>query len=86
MDIQQNNKPEDISIFVPRVNLTTVMKDHRIVQKYGELKFGTIGQVAKNLGISVKNANGGLIFTAPKGRIQMFAEKLHFSLIDFSQV
>jgi len=86
MDIQEPNKPQDIKIFVPRVGPGRQLNDNRKVQKYGDLEFGTISQVAKNLGIKMEIADGGLIFSAPKPRLQMFVEKLHFSLIRYRQI
>jgi len=86
MNIIENSKPEEISIFVPKIKMDHFLKDYRLVQSYGEIDFGTIGQVANNLGIKHKNVEGGIVFSAPKDRMQMFAEKLHFSLTEHFEV
>lgn len=86
MKVLENKKPENISIFTPRISPNKVLVDYRIIQRYGGLNFGTIGQLASNLGISMKKVENGLVFTAPKARLQMFVEKLHFSLINFTQI
>lgn len=86
MKVLEKAKPEIIYVFVPNVNENYFLKDYRLLQSYGEINFGTIGQVAKNLGVSYKKKEDGLIFSAPKDRIQMFVEKLHFSLIEYMEV
>jgi len=86
MKIEKANTPENVTIFVPNANPNTKLKDHRILQKYGQINFGTIGQAAKNLGVSMKIVEGGLTFSAPKSRLQMFVEKLHFSMIGYRQI
>jgi hypothetical protein len=86
MRIEETKKPEDITIFVPGKGPNAPLKDYRILQKFGGMNFGTIGQAAKNLGVSMKIVEGGLTFSAPKSRLQMFAEKLHFSMISYKQI
>ena len=86
MDIIEPSKPTDITIFVPRVTASTELKDFRALQKYGNMSFGTISQVAKNLGVKMKVVGNGLTFSAPKTRLQMFVEKLHFSMIGYRQI
>jgi len=86
MKIEKPNHPDEIEIFVEGVNPNTILKDYRIVQRYGNIFFGSISQVARNLGISMKKVENGLIFYAPRSRIQMFVEKLHFSLIQYKQI
>lgn len=41
--------------------------------------FGTVEDIAKNLGVTLKDTERGLSATAPKSRLQNFVEKLHFS-------
>ena len=86
MDIQKSPKPQDMKIFVPRVGPNRQLSDNRKVQRYGQMNFGTISQVARNLGIKMEISDEGLTFSAPRARLQMFAEKLHFSLIRFHQI
>jgi hypothetical protein len=83
MKIQKPEGPSDYSIFAPGVTADRQLVDYRVVSRYGQFKFGSIAQNAKNLGISMKSENGGLTFTGPRNRLQMFAEKLHFALVDY---
>jgi len=83
MKIQKTEEPEDYSIFAPNVKEDRQLVDYRIVSRYGNFRFGTIAQNAKNLGVSIKSENGGLTFTGPRARLQMLAEKLHFALVEY---
>ena len=47
-------------------------------QTYGQ-SFGTIGSICKQYGIKYRNVGSCLEFSAPKLRMQLFIEKLHFS-------
>lgn len=78
--------PPILTIFVPKVGLNKTLTDYRLFHRYGDLKFGTLGQCAKNLGLTIKVENGGTIFKGPKRRMQMFVEKLHFAMVEFIQV
>jgi len=82
----QKATPENITIFVPGAHPDKMLRDYRILQRYGDFKFGTIEQVAKNLGISMKVVDGGLTFTAPRTKLQTFAEKLHFAMVSYRQL
>jgi len=75
--------PQEISITIPHVSERSTLTDYRLDRRYGNMKFGTVQQVANNLGVKLEKTENGLICTATKGRLQMFAEKLHFSLVDF---
>jgi uncharacterized protein YlbG (UPF0298 family) len=86
MKIEKPKKPDNITIFVAGVAPTKSLKDYRKLQRYGKIHFGSIGQAAKNLGITMKVVEGGLTFTAPRARLQMFVEKLHFSMITYRQI
>jgi hypothetical protein len=86
MKIQEPAKPESLSIFIPNGNPNKVLTDYRIVRRYGGMSFGTVSQLARNYGITMKNDGNGLLFSGPRSRLQMFAEKLHFSLIEYYQV
>jgi hypothetical protein len=76
-------KPTEISILIPHKHEGSSLVDYRLTRRYGDMKFGSIKQVADNLGVKIKKTENGLICTATKARLQMFAEKLHFSLIQF---
>jgi len=47
-------------------------------------KFGTIENVCKQYGIKYKELPTCIAFSAPKTRLQLFVEKLHFSRIPYS--
>ena len=60
------------------VSLNQTLYDVR-GNSYG-LKFGTVEDICRQFGIKVTPlANGVLEFSAPKLRLQMLIEKLHFS-------
>jgi hypothetical protein len=48
--------------------------------------FGSVENVAKQYGIKCKKHKNGLIFSAPKTRMQIFVEKLHFSEINYIEI
>ena len=76
---------EEISVVV-NIGLDTVLVDRRLLS-YGII-FGTAAQVASNYGIKVAvNPTGkGLILTAPKNRMQLLAERLHFAKIAYFEL
>ena len=75
--------PENISIAVYDYE-GTVLIDKRIRTR--GMVFGTISAVAKQYGIKTEVMNGYLKCSAPKSRLQMFVEKLHFSLVPFAEL
>ncbi len=72
-----------IKIFCSIKNLDYVMRDKR-KEKVG-LVFGKIKDVASQLGIKTEKSDNGYFFVAPKSRMQMFVEKLHFACIPFTE-
>ena len=75
--------PENISIAVYDYE-GTVLIDKRI-RTHG-MVFGTIAAVAKQYGVKTEMMSGYIKCTAPKTRLQMFAEKLHFSLVPYAEL
>ena len=73
-------RPDEISIY-SQVSLNKELIDMRL-SRMG-FSFGKMGQVAKQYGIKVKKLANCYQYTAPKSRLQMFAEKLHFAGIPF---
>ena len=69
-------KQPTLSIFSP-LNKWDVLTDLR-QGTWGDV-FGTVEQVARQYGINIEEKDYGLVFTAPKSRLQMFVERLHFS-------
>ncbi|MFA5313804.1 MAG: hypothetical protein WC375_10915 [Methanomassiliicoccales archaeon] len=47
--------------------------------------FGTVGDVAKQYGIAMEPLGIVFRFSAPKNRMQMFVERLHFAGVKFSE-
>ena len=86
MKIQKPEPPTEISIFVPDIKPTSTLTDFRLTRRYGGMQFGSIGQCARNLGVSMKVKDGGLVFSAPRVRLQRFVEKLHFAMVRYRQL
>jgi len=73
---------EEISIYA-QVSLYTVLEDRRIGHK--GLVFGDVKKVCDQYGIKYRQLENCMEFTAPKTRLQMFVEKLHFALMTYSE-
>jgi len=69
-------EPMDLSIAC-NIGRNSRLIDMRI--KTAGIVFGTVESVAKQYGIKIKDSGNRLIFSAPKDRLQVFIEKLHFS-------
>ncbi len=78
-----NKKPEDIRI-ITQVPDTTELIDKRLYNNFA--RFGNIMDVARQYGIKSKKVSNGIEFYAPKSRLQMFVEKLHFSQMPFREI
>ena len=50
---------------------------------YGQ-SFGTVASICKQYGIKYRNLGNCIEFSAPKLRMQLFIEKLHFSRTRYS--
>jgi len=74
-------KAEELSIII-RGKRSTKLIDRRI--STNGINFGTVEEVAKNLGVTISDTDRGLKAFAPKTRLQLFVEKLHFSGIRYS--
>jgi hypothetical protein len=73
--------PQELSVFIP-VNRFSPLIDKRT--RSNGIYFGTIDDIAKNLGVKLKDTDAGVIASAPKMRLQIFVEKLHFSGVPYS--
>lgn len=71
---------EELSITV-YANRNTGLTDRRI--RSNGIYFGTVEELAKNLGVTIKDTDVGVIASAPKMRLQTFVERLHFSGVKF---
>jgi len=76
-------KPEEMKIFV-QSSPHRALKDYRVRRNFSP--FGNIMDVARQYGIKVKVFPNGLECSAPKIRLQMFAEKLHFSHVPYQSL
>lgn len=65
------------------VNLDKPLADFRPVT-YGQ-KFGTPRHICKQFGIKIIDHGNYTQFTAPKPRLQMLIERLHFSKSNYSK-
>ncbi len=65
-------------------HLDTLIKDRR--SKNFGLVFGTIRDVANQYGIKIVKTGDNTVFEAPKPRMQVFVEKLHFSGTPYSDL
>lgn len=71
---------ENISVYA-KISINAFLIDKRLGRQ--GLVFGNIAQVAKQYGITIEIQGKILKFSAPKKRLQMFAEKLHFAGVNF---
>jgi len=69
-------KPTETSIYSD-INLDDTLMDFRH-NRYGQ-KFGKVTDICRQYGIKYRKLEKCTEFTAPKIRLQMFLEKLHFS-------
>ena len=76
-------KQENPKIFSP-INPNIVLIDARA--GFRGLVMGKVEEVAKQYGVTMQVKDNGCIFSAPKSRLQMFVEKLHFSNIRYKVV
>jgi len=75
--------PEELSVgtmFGPEFTLI----DKRVNSR--GILFGTIGAVAKQYGIKMKINGPIYVYTAPKSRLQLFVEKLHFAKVTYFEI
>ena len=75
-------KQPEISVF-SKVLMTKALRDVR-QGHYGD-KFGTVADVCRQYGIKYKKLSNCIQFIAPKSRLQLFIEKLHFSRTPYSK-
>ena len=47
--------------------------------------FGTVSDAARHCGITIVERDGYSEFSGSKSKLQMFAEKLHFSKVSFTE-
>lgn len=66
------------------IHPNSVLIDRR--QGFSGLVLGTSIDLARQYGIDVKKTAEGVQFTAPKNRLQVFVEKLHFAGIQYWEV
>ena len=62
----------------------SVLKDQRGAS-HGII-FGTIEGIAKQYGVKMSMKGQAYVYTAPKNRLQLFVEKLHFARAQFFEI
>lgn len=75
-------EPQDMSVY-STVSLNQTLRDVR--GRYGNFSFGTVENICKQYGIKYEKIGDGYKFSAPKLRLQIFIEKLHFSQTKYSR-
>ena len=75
-------KPPIIKVY-SRIRLNSMLRDARYCS-YMHV-FGKVEDVANQYGIKITPRDGYIEFSAPKLRMQLFVEKLHFAGIPFSE-
>jgi len=80
--MKSNNKLPQIKVYA-RISLNSTLRDARYTSN--QYKFGKVAQVAKQYGVKATVLETCIEFEAPKSRMQMFVEKLHFAGVPFSE-
>lgn len=78
------DKRLDIVKVFSQVSPDKTLVDLRLHRNF--CKFGKVSDVARQYGIEIRPVDGGIEFSAPKSRMQMFVEKLHFSQVGYREV
>jgi hypothetical protein len=81
--IIKNPSPIELNIgifFHPQ----SMLSDQRVMTR--GIVFGTIENIAKQYGVKMKKVDNMYVYTAPKNRLQLFVEKLHFSKVPFVEL
>ena len=74
-------KPQDLVVY-SQVSLNKTLMDRRY-NHYGHT-FGKVRNICRQYGIKHRKIGQWTEFRAPKSRLQMFVEKLHFSLTPYT--
>jgi len=80
--MRSQEKPSIITVY-SKVSLNKMLRDTRYTSD--GYVFGRVSTIAKQYGIKVRPTDTCNIFEAPKMRMQLFVEKLHFAGIYFSE-
>lgn len=74
---------DNISLLI-KANKNKLLTDRRLGRR--GLVLGTVEGLAKQYGVTITDSNGYTILSAPKKRMQIIAEKLHFSGIAYREI
>ena len=77
-------KKPDVITIIAQTHSGKLLKDFRIGRNSSV--FGNILDVARQYGIKTRLVDDGIECKAPKSRMQMFVEKLHFSTIPYIEI
>jgi len=80
--MKSNNKLPLIKVYA-KISLSSKLRDARYTSN--QYVFGKVEQIARQYGIKTKILANCIEFEAPKSRMQMFVEKLHFAGIPYSE-
>ena len=67
-----------------RVPLERMLTDRRGRASF-RFRFGTMRDLARHCGVQIEEKDGYNAFSAPKMKLQMFAEKLHFARVKYTE-
>jgi hypothetical protein len=79
----KTKRPDIVKIFA-QVTVNAVLKDNRLHKRFS--LFGNVLRVARQHGVEMRPFKDGIEFSAPKSRMQRFAEKLHFSHVRYREI
>jgi hypothetical protein len=79
-----NDRNIHIVKIISEVSDQTELIDKRLYHNFA--KFGNVIDVARQYGVKFKKVKEGMEFSAPRSRLQMFVEKLHFSQTPFREI
>ena len=75
-------KRPELSVYA-RIPIKMQLLDCR--KKTLRFTFGTVENICRQYGIKWEKMANCIKFTAPKSRLQMFVEKLHFARVGYSE-
>lgn len=76
-------RPDEVEI------MAQISESETLVDKRLRMNFAVVGNVmdvARQYGIKAEVVPEGVKFTAPKSRMQIFVEKLHFAQVPYREV
>lgn len=78
---RNQNKERTVSISLSLADFNKVVVDNR-----SGLLHGPVEKICSQLGISISKSNKLVVLTAPRDRLQLLVERLHFGFIKYTQI